>query len=509
MPGAYAPQGTRAPVQYRLRRQQDILIRSAAVTDARLRLETVRLPALPEVLLKLLALYRRDDATLLEFVDVIETDAAITARLLEVANSAAYGGCGAVRDLKRCLNVVGIETVRTVVISQAVYQTMHSVPELSRVDLTPYWQHTLLVGAIAREVSRHHEGLSPDEAYLAGLLHDIGRLGLLVAEPGFYAAAMAGDEELPSPEVERQWLKVDHAEAGAWLIERWRLGREIADSARYHHQAPQRLADADLLIRIVAFANLMAHDDPDPKAVIDAGGLCGLRLGQISEVASKARARVQTAADQLGVKLDRVAAPRNAPSAVDQLRSEVEPLLVASTLLSELPERHDDLQRRLDDLAAAARIVFPFRDVIVLRSDAERRLRRDGGEGDWAHYALPAGGGTRAGVALASGQPVFLERKPAGAIADELSIAEDQLLRLLDSDQVVLLPVERDAHESAGCRAGRIRRCGADLHAARAQRLDRGVLRPCDRARSAIGTAAGCGRSGARRADRPAQRCHA
>ncbi len=320
---------------------------------------------------------------------------------------------------------------------------MHGVPELSRVDLTPYWQHTLLVGAIAREVSRHHEGVSPDEAYLAGLLHDIGRLGLLVAEPGFYAAAIAGDEELPSPQVERQWLKVDHAEAGAWLIDRWRLGRSIADSARYHHQPLQRLSDADLLIRIVAFANLMAHDDPDPKTVIEAGSLCGLRLGQISELASRARAHVAAAAKQLGIDLDRTVAARGAPAAVDRLRGEVEPLLVASTLLADLPQRSDDRQRRLEDLAAAARMVFPFRDVVALGADGQQRLRcADDRAADWADFSLPAGASTRVGAALAAGRPAFLDRLRAASAGDGLSIGEDQLLRLLGSDQAVLLPVD-------------------------------------------------------------------
>lgn len=429
------------------------------MTDARPRLDAVRLPALPEVLLKLLALYRRDDASIDEFAALIAADPAMAGKVMAVANSAAYrtsAGAAPVRDLPRCLNLLGTETVRTIVISQAIFQAMHSVPALRRVDLRPYWRHSLLAAALCRELARRMGNVQEDEAYLAGLLHDIGRLALLAAAPEFHASGMSPDDDPARCAVERRWLLVDHAEAGAWLIGRWRLSRALADSARYHHEPVPRLAGTEPLIRLVALAHLIADESPDVARVTEAAELCGLDLVQVSEATEQAQAKLRGAAEQLGISLDDDGAPKRSSLAAEQIEREVEPLLVASTLLADGVGVEHDAVRRLQAVADTARMVFQFDEVVPLIAGADGVLRGITPEGGpallqpWQGFSLPIDASPRLREAIATRQPLLIDReRDAGG---DLTIAEDQLLRLLSTDQLIGLPMSAD--DAAGSGAG-------------------------------------------------------
>lgn len=416
-------------------------------TDARLRLGAVRLPALPEILLKLLALYRQDDAPVSAFAALIEQDAAMSAKVMAVANSAAYRLRGPQAQLERALQVLGTEAVKTLVISQAIFQAFHGLPALRRIDLGPFWQHALATAVAAREAARHLGYPRGDEAYLAGLLHDIGRLGLLAAVP-----ELAGDDFLAADDralcaAERHRLQVSHAEAGAWLVDRWRLDDVIADSVRYHHEPLPRLASTHPLIRIVAFAHQVADAAPGSPAQIEAGAWCGMTPTQVTELVARAEAQLARCANQLGVVL---AAPGSAPRppvAADRLRDELAPLMVAATVLDGLPFQAAEGER-LQRLADAARIVFQFAQVVVMLPAPDgARLHWVGAAlpappaalaADWLGFSLPSSAGTRIGDGLAAREAVFIDR---GDPDVPLAVAEDQLLHLLGEPRAVVLPL--------------------------------------------------------------------
>ncbi len=391
------------------------------------------------MLLKLLALFRRDDAAIEEFAELIAADPTMAGKVMAAANSAARHGRGPVRDLPTCLQVLGIETVRTIVISQAIFQAMHSLPLLRRVELGPFWRHALLAAAVARELARRSQAVNEDEAYLAGLLHDIGRLGLLAAAPEFYAEGLAADDGAAQCLAERRWLKVDHAEAGAWLVERWRLSPALADSVRYHHEPLRRLAATDPLIRIVALAHLVAEQAPDAKLVGDAAEMFEMDLGELTELVARSHSKLKVAAQQLGIRIDDSGSPVRSSQAALQLEEEVAPLLFATTVLANQPVSHD-LPRFLHELAATARLLFQFSEVFAMLRDEQLRLRWVGSAElhPWREFSLPAEAGTRIGDAIEAGHPVFIDRTADGA---DLSIAEDQLLRHLSTAQLLVLPI--------------------------------------------------------------------
>ncbi|GAP37579.1 HDOD domain-containing protein [Piscinibacter sakaiensis] len=437
------------------------MIPPRADIDARLRLGAVRLPALPEILLNLLELYRRDDAQLSEFAELISRDAAMATKLMAVANSAAYRHRGPVGSVERALAVLGTETVKTLVISQSVFQAFYGLPALRDTDLRPFWQHALLAASAARQLARLWDYPREDEAYLAGLLHDIGRLGLLAAAPQDYATAFATEDDAGLCQLEQRLWRVSHAEAGAWLVERWRLDGSLADSVRYHHEPVARLAALHPLLRIVALAHRVAEhaaapgaEDAPLGALADAAAALGIDPAALGGVVRMARQQLDAAARSLGIEWPAEGdagsarlARLSADAAAERLRVALSPMMVAATVLNDLPLAGDE-SALLQRLADAARIVFQFGEVVVMLPDASGRgLRWLGATSaaeiaaalpmQWTEFSLPTQPGTRVGDGLAARQPVFLARDAA----TPLEIAEDQLLRLLATDQLVLLPL--------------------------------------------------------------------
>lgn len=442
------------------------MISSTVDTDARVRLGAVRLPALPELLLQMMALYRRDDVAMAEFSALIAQDAAMAAKVMAVANSAAHRQRGPLQTLDRALELLGTDMVRTLVISQSVFQAFHGLPVMRQLDLRPHWRHALQAASVAREAARQMAYPREDEAYLAGLLHDIGRLALLAAVPEAYAAVFQAADDRAACEVERRTLQLQHAEAGAWLIDRWRLDDYVADSVRYHHEPLPRLAATHPLIRIVALAHQLADLPPEAPAVLEAGALCRLTPAQVAVVAQQARSKVAQAAEVLGIDLgiglgsDPNALPAATPrAAADVLRDELAPLMVAATVLKDLPLDADEPQR-LQRVADAARIVFQFSEVVVMLPDvsgqhlhwvgASRAMPSAALPAQWLEFSLPVARGTRLGDALAAHQPVRVDRR-----SDELAVAEDQLLRLLDTPELLCLPLG-PAPTASSSRSGRI-----------------------------------------------------
>ncbi|RZA07977.1 MAG: HDOD domain-containing protein, partial [Proteobacteria bacterium] len=152
--------------------------------DIRNRLLIARLPAMPQILIKLLGHLQADDLGMAELAALIANDAGMTAKLLAVANSSAYHRNGRTVNLEQSLVSLGTDMIKTLVISDSVFQTFNSFPHAGSIDLRAFWKNSLTAAVIARDAARMLDYVHPEEAYLAGLLHNVGRLALLAAAPG-------------------------------------------------------------------------------------------------------------------------------------------------------------------------------------------------------------------------------------------------------------------------------------------------------------------------------------
>ncbi|HET7774733.1 MAG TPA: HDOD domain-containing protein [Azospira sp.] len=220
--------------------------------------EAVRqLPSLPAVVMELLESAEREDVNADELAEKIALDQALAAKALKVANSPFYGLQSKVATIQDATVILGLRQVRSLVTAAAV---TGAFPASAAGWFNPhlFWQHCVGVALCARTLAPE-AGLSPDGAFTAGLLHDIGRLVLVTGFPEEYKQVSVYQKKHDCflLTAERDVLGLDHATVGRALAERWRFAPSIQEAVAFHH-APEE-ATATSLAGLVHVADVMAH----------------------------------------------------------------------------------------------------------------------------------------------------------------------------------------------------------------------------------------------------------
>lgn len=420
--------------------------------DIRDRLLAARLPAMPQVLLKLLALCRSDSAAIADYADLVAKDAGMAGRILSVANSSAFHRGNQRIGLEQSLMMLGVDTIKTLVIGESVAQVFNVFSQRCAADLNDFWWHSLTTAVMARELATRLSYVHAEEAYLAGLLHDVGRLALLSTAPKEYGKHFKAPDDDSLCEIEKSSLHITHTEAGAWMIERWRLDSFLADSVLYHHEPARQLEAAHPLVRIVLLANRLALENPESPAVAEACSLCGLNARELQPVADSAATLVKQAAEQLGIT---VSEPATADAECHaQLAEEVRQLVLTTEVSRNLSRQRNDTQL-LESLVRSARLLFDLEDALILIAGHGNRALVGVPLGKHrqrlAEFSLPLVAGSRAVDAVLKKSPAFLNR-----VALPVSVAEDQLLRVLETDAAVCLPLAT-AQRTVGLLIGAVR----------------------------------------------------
>ena len=402
---------------------------------------------MPQILVKLIEHLQADDLGMPELAALIAKDAGMTAKLLAVANSSAYHRSTRSANLEQSLVALGTDMIKTLVISDSVFQTFSNFPHAGSIDLRAFWKNALCAAVIARDAARMLDYPHPEEAYLAGLLHNVGRLALLAAAPKEYGFNFTARDDEDLCAVEQRTLQITHTEAGAWLIERWRLDSFLADAVLYHHEPSERLEASHPLIRIVRLAHVLAAHPTDGRQVQEACALCGIDPARSAQLLAAAGGQVEQAAAHLAIDLtgaDDIATPPAwaPPPPIDPMQQRLNEEVRNMVLVSEVGQslaRQQGESSLLEAMTRTARILFGFDSAVVL-------LENPTGH---ALAGAPTPGVQRIAefsVPLAKGGPVArsaLERRPAFVQRERepLGLAEEQLLRMLGSEGMVVLPL--------------------------------------------------------------------
>jgi len=173
---------------------------------------SIVLPTLPEVALRVRDAVEQDDATAVQIAELVATDAALSARLLQVANSPLYGGRVTIDSIQMAITRLGTRMVKTLVVNLAMKQIFQpTTTELDR-RLRQLWEESVQVAAISRALAHQIAHLDPEQAMLAGLIHNIGSLPVLIMAENFQEL-LDNDERLDellanlSPIIGRQILE--------------------------------------------------------------------------------------------------------------------------------------------------------------------------------------------------------------------------------------------------------------------------------------------------------------
>lgn len=217
------------------------------------------LPVLPQVAGSVLKLADDPRTSARDLERTIERDMALASKILKVANSSYYGQSN-VSSIARAVSVLGINTVRSLVVSLAYQQMISGKVASQRFKRTEFWSHSLGVGITARVICKMILPQRAEEMYLAGLMHDVGLLVLDRLLPQQFDTILKRclDEKRPIHDMEKEVLGYDHAEVAGILSEQWGLSKAICSAVRYHHDV---MSDSQhqQTTAIVAIANGLAH----------------------------------------------------------------------------------------------------------------------------------------------------------------------------------------------------------------------------------------------------------
>jgi HD-like signal output (HDOD) protein len=204
------------------------------------------IPAFPAVVLRVLDIVSQDEPDLRNLVQEINSDATLSAQVLRLANSPLFGFSAQIGTVQHAVVALGTEQIQSLVMSVATAN--YSRAAFRSEALRKCWRHTLASAVLSREVARA-AGMAPEKAYSLGLLHDIGRLGLLVAWPEDYSRILeeANRDGVSLLEMERQLFNMDHCEVGQLLVEQWKLPADFRTVAGHHHDPPTESGKPDFL----------------------------------------------------------------------------------------------------------------------------------------------------------------------------------------------------------------------------------------------------------------------
>jgi HD-like signal output (HDOD) protein len=278
---------------------------------------------LPEITSRLLEAVSDPNSTPAALHRIVAQDPVLAARVLKVVNSPFYRLPGLVGSIDRAIVVLGVNAVKNIAISASMARLFHGQRLYGQFTAKDVWRHCVAVAVAARELARGMKLPLAEEAFLAGMIHDIG---LVVALEQFSpelvrVCAMTdpdagggggGDACTPGVkplffEAEREVMGVDHQEMGALLAEQWKFPRPCQLVARYHHRPMDVPAESRLLVALVHAADTMCcaagqgfsltaiHQRLDPTAIAD----LGLDADVIRRVAGELDTLVAAAADLL------------------------------------------------------------------------------------------------------------------------------------------------------------------------------------------------------------------
>ena len=236
----------------------------SAVIDYRRKIfETRDLPTLPVVAQRILTLTDDEETAAEQLAKIIATDQSLTVRILSLANSAYYGHRRQIATLWQAIVVIGWTMLKQVSLSVLICKALG--PGGNR---AMFWRHSLMAANASASAATRAGAKNSETAYVAGLLHDIGKLILDTSLPTEYAQVRQKVEQDKCSliEAEQSVFQTDHVEVGAWMAERWQLPPELIAAIGSHHSAEKVVGPHAMLIAstyasnaIVAAADQLAR----------------------------------------------------------------------------------------------------------------------------------------------------------------------------------------------------------------------------------------------------------
>ena len=228
-----------------------------------------KLPTIPSVYIRLRAVIDNMRSSNRDVAALISEDAALAARLLRIANSSFYGFSSTIDSITRAVTIIGTQQIADIVLATVVREMFEDIPE-DRVNMHGFWQDSIACGVTARILATFRGAVNVERYFVAGLLHDIGRLVMFqsLGEKYWHIIDKAEETGELLYVMERKVLGFDHGDVGARLLQRWELPQYMIDSVKYHHQSVgNRYTCIDAAVvhvaDVISMALRVARDETD------------------------------------------------------------------------------------------------------------------------------------------------------------------------------------------------------------------------------------------------------
>ncbi len=397
-----------------------------------------QLPTLPHILLKLMEMCNKPETPLQEVAAIIEKDPSLSGKILRLINSAYYGLPRKIKDMENAVAYLGTNTVKNVAISASVYEAF-KVKANSLFNLKLFWWHSIRCGVMARIMAKRVAYPNPDEAFFAGLLHDIGRLVLWVNFKDEYKGLLemygGRPDLLLAGEIR---LGATHCEVGAWLLDRWGLPSFVVDSVLYHHDPVDRIREALPLVQIIYTANMASQHVSEYREQAEAlaSDLLGVGQKAFEEVATQANEESTEVARSLDIEIegpDSEGLDKKESEKQAQLNKAVRDASILLGTLHSLIEAQDR-KALVAAIESGLRVLFDASEVMIFLYQADKNGLVGEGSGRGEKSKLIEG----VLIPLSAKGSMIVRAFEEGSSLDSLEMGETEALAILD-EQIIRL----------------------------------------------------------------------
>ncbi len=217
----------------------------------------VRLVSLPEVCIRVNEMMDDPVVNANDIGKIIAQDTSLTARLLKIVNSAFYGFQARIETVSRAVTVIGLRELRGLVLAASAVESFSKLPN-DVLNLVNFWRHSVYCGVVAQLLAQKCNVLHGERLFIAGLLHDIGKLVITnkMVKESREVIQRVEKKKIFDFDAEQAILGFDHAEVGGELLKEWNMPESLCNSVRYHHR-PSAAMEPTIEICIIHIANIM------------------------------------------------------------------------------------------------------------------------------------------------------------------------------------------------------------------------------------------------------------
>ncbi len=232
------------------------------------------IPTLPVVALNVNKMLEDKNISINTLAQTIENDPAIVAKLLRLVNSPFYGFSSKIDSISRSVVVLGFDAVRNAVLSVCVVDALAGEAD-SGFDMEKFWEHSISVAVTSKYLAQHSRLAPSDQCFVAGILHDIGKVITVRHFPELYAEIRRGIEEegLRYSAAERAVMGCDHGCIGGYLARTWHIPDHLSNAIEYHHEPKPEMEGSQIAL-VVNMADALVTSQSIDRNRVDCNARC-------------------------------------------------------------------------------------------------------------------------------------------------------------------------------------------------------------------------------------------